>query len=488
MVLLAGATRWPHRLAVQDATERVTLGELSARVEALCGWLRREGVRPGDRVVIALADGVPWVTAFLATVRVGAVAALLAESVEGKRAAHLIARAGPRLILTDRGELARSAVGSAEVAEAARAPIPDPRIASVRADDPCYLLATSGSTGLPKWVVHGHGDIPACIATFGRHVMHLAPGDVTWSVSPLATSYGLGNSLYFPLGAGAAACVGGARDPAAAAAACRDGGVTALYGVPTFWARAARHAREGRVARADFAGVTHAGSAGENLPAATWVAVARELGLRITNGLGSSEATNVYVSDRPGNPRAGTVGWAVPGYDLRLDGERPVPGREGELWVRGPTIMAGYLDAPEATARVREGPWLRTGDRVRLEDDRSWTFLGRMGDVFKVGGLWVDPSEVQEALLTEPDVEAAVVVAVPDANHVDRLVAVVASRAASGALEGRLATHLAQRLPRHMLPRAIVALRDLPMSPSGKVRRDAVVEIATDRVHRKVAT
>ncbi len=466
----------------------VTRGGLRTDVEALSGWLAGQGVGRGDRVVLALPDGVPWVASFIAIVRIGAVAALVAPSVDAARATDLALRADPRLVLSDRDDLAVAPVapvaGTAEVDAAMRSG-PSARgapSASVRTTDPCYLLATSGSTGPSKWVVHRHGDIPACIATFGRSVMRLGPGDVTWSVAALATSYGLGNALYFPLGAGAAAWLGGGTDPAALATACRLGGVTAVYGVPTFWARLARHVREGRFDPGVLARVSHAGSAGENLPATVWNDVARDTGLRIVNGLGSSEATNLYLSDTPGAPRAGTVGWPVAGYDLCIDGRRPLPGDEGELWVRGPTVMDGYLGDRDATARALTGGWLRTGDRVRMEADRSFTFLGRLGDVIKVGALWVDPAHVQDVVLGDPEVADAVVLAAPDADGIDRLVAVVGSHAEPGWLEARLHGRCADLLPAHMVPRAVVVADHLPVTPSGKVRRDQVMTMATDRL------
>lgn len=461
-----------------------TRAELATAVGAIAGWLLALGVGRDDRVVLALPDGVPWVAAFLATVRVGAVAALVAESVDPERAADLVARAAPRVVIAHRPGIADGTeavvVGPGAVAAAMAAGAADPGHAQTVAGDLCYLLATSGSTGRSKWVMHRHGDIPACIATFGRSVMRLAPGDVTWSVSALATSYGLGNSLYFPLGAGAAAWIGGGRDPAGLADACRRAGVTAAYGVPTFWARLARHCREGRVDAADLAGIAHAGAAGENLPATVWTAVARDAGLRICNGLGSSETTNMYLSDRPSAPRAGTVGWPVPGYELQIDGARPVPGDEGELWVRGPTVLEGYLDDPVATARVLADGWFRTGDRVRMEADRSYTFLGRVGDVIKVAGLWVDPAAVQDLLLGDPDVDDAVVLAAPDADGVDRLVAVVGSPEPAAQLAPRLRARLEAGPGRHMVPRAVVVVERLPVSASGKVRRDIVMQMARD--------
>ncbi len=215
----------------------------------------------------------------------------------------------------------------------------DPGPAPTRAGDPCYLLLTSGSTGASKWAIHRHGDIAACLATYGRHVLALRPTDVTWSVAVLATGYGFGNSCYFPLAAGASSWLTGeAPTPDEASRACSGGGANVLFGVPTFWSRLACHAAEDSVAAGAFAGVRLAVSAGEPLPAAVWHRVRDVLGLELVDGLGSSEATNLYLSNRPGRARPGTVGSVVPGFDLRVvddEGRVVPPGTPGELLVRG---------------------------------------------------------------------------------------------------------------------------------------------------------
>lgn len=489
-VLLAGARHDPDRLALVGDGLRVTLGDLDGRARATSAWLADAGITRGDSVALALPDGPEWVAAFLGVVRIGAVAALVGETLGADRAQPLVDRADTRLLLTDRTDLdAASVLRGADVALAWDAGLPDPGTAAVGPRDPCYMLATSGSTGPSKWVVHAHGDIPACIATYGRRVLRMRPGDVTWSVAALPTSYGLGNSLYFPLGAGAAAWLGGGRDPESAAHACRAGGVTAMYGVPTFWARLARHVRDGRVDRADLAGVRLAVSAGEHLPEEVWHSVERETGLRLVNGLGSSEATNLYLSDRPGSPRAGVVGWPVPGYSLRVgDEERPMPGDEGELAVRGPTITSGYRGDPEATARALRDGWLMTGDLVRVDPDGAYRFLGRRGDVFKVGALWVDPLRVQAVLLEDPEVQDAAVLGAVDPDGVTRLAAVIASPGASpDELTARLRARCAAALEAHMVPRVVRVVDVLPATPSGKVRRDAVREMAEDLLRREEA-
>lgn len=469
------------RPALRWAGGELSYAQLAARTGSAAGWLAGQGVRRGDRLLLALPDSPDWIALFLGAMRIGAVCGLASPALSPARLHEAARRLGAGAVLAEGARLAARArpLSPAAAHEAIARGVDDPGPATVRADEPAYLLLTSGSSGPPKWAVHRAGDIAACIATYGRRVLRLRPGDVTWSVAALPTSYGLGNSCYFALGAGACAALADAdRSPAACAAACTGLGVTALFGVPTSWARLARHVADGRVPRSSFASVRLAVSAGEHLPARVWHAVERATGLRLVNGLGSSEATNLYLSDRPGAPRPGTAGWRVPGYDVRIDG-----GREGELLVRGPTVMAGYLGDPEMTARALSGGWLRTGDRVRREDDGSHTFLGRMSDRFKAGALWVDPGRVRDALAAQDGVADALALPVRDDQGLQRVGAAVVPR--PGGAEGlreRLAAEAQRTLAAHEVPRALLVLAAFPTTASGKVDRAELARLLQEQI------
>jgi acyl-coenzyme A synthetase/AMP-(fatty) acid ligase len=462
---------------------RVGYAELAGRVGAIAGGLAEWGVRPGMRVALVRPDSADWAATFLAVVRLGAVAVLASPATAAGPLRDALTRADVALLITDDDEILPGAhrLDGAAVRHLADGGFADPGPAGSRASDACYMLSTSGSTGPSKWAVHRHGDIPACIATYGRHILRLGPGDVTWSVAALPTSYGLGNTLYFPMGAGACSWTTGEfPSPLEAVRACEDGGANVLFGVPAFWARLARHAAAGRVPAAAFGAVRLAVSAGEPLAPAVWSAVHDALGLRLVDGLGSSEATNLYLSQTSGRPRPGSVGRVVPGYELRVvdDDERPLPdGSPGQLLVRGPTLMSEYLDAPDATARALRGGWLHTGDLVVRDPDAAYRFVGRIGERFKSGGFWVDPSRVEELLLTHPAVAEAAVAGVPDADGIMRVAALVVPRHGDGAdLPDRLDDLARAGLAAHEVPRAYVVDDALPTAASGKVRRGAVRE------------
>lgn len=470
-----------HRPAVRGPRGDWTLAALAGRAAGMAAGLAQAGVERGDVVAVTLADGPDWLAVVLGAARLGAVSALVSPATPTARAGVALRRADPRVVV-GRQVAAMPATPhlSPELLARLGAHRGDPGPAPTRRDDPCYLLMTSGSTGPPKWVVHRHGDIATCLATYGARILRLRPGDVTWSVAALATSYGFGNGCYFPIGAGACAWIDGDRSPAGLERAIAEGGVNVVFGVPTWWARVVRHAVDGRIDPAALSGVRLAVSAGEHLPARLWEEVRRTLGLRLVNGLGSSEATNLYLSDRPGGPRPGTVGWPVAGYALRVAPAGADPA-EGELLVRGATVMPGYLGDPTASARALQDGWLHTGDLVRRGPDGDYAFLGRIGDRVKVGGLWVTPSQVQAELLHDPEVAYAVVLPVEDSEGLLRLgAAVTASPGTPPGLEGRLRERVAARLADHEVPRAIVVVDEMPALASGKPDRAAITALVAD--------
>lgn len=458
------------RLAAVDDTGSWTYAELSAASARAAGALVRAGVRRGERVVVALRDGRPWLAAFLGAARMGAVPVPLDPDGGPERIADVVADCEPTAVVAEPGV---SPPGVQELApEALDAGTPAP-VCPVHPADLAYLIYSSGSTGRPKGAMHGHGDMRVSVETYSAEVLALGPGDRCHSVARLYTSLGFGNGFFRPLGRGATAVLTRvAPTPRSVLALAEREGVTVLTGVPTFWSQLARFI-ERHPAGGALGSVRLAVSSGDRLPAQVGRRLRHDAGLELVEGLGCSECSNVVISTRPGHPLPGAIGRVVDGVEIRLadDEGHPVPsGRPGRLWIRSASNTSGYWRRPELTRDLVFGPWLRMGD-VLVEQDGVYRHMGRADDLFKVDARWVSPTAVEEVLLDHPAVREAAVVGLPDADGLLRAAAFVVLEPGAGAPERELRRAVAHALGRHAAPQAVTALDRLPRLPSGKLDR-----------------
>ncbi|MBO0775096.1 MAG: AMP-binding protein, partial [Actinobacteria bacterium] len=260
-----------------------------------------------------------------------------------------------------------------------------------------------------------------------------------------------------------------ARPEALAALAARFG-ATLLFAGPTFFANMLA---AGLPAGA-LAGVRLAASAGEALPAPLYHRWTAHFGVDILDGIGMTEMLHIFLSNRPGQVRAGTTGVAVPGYDLRIvdeTGQEVAPGTPGTLLVRGDSSATGYWSRYAASRQVFQGEWLRTGDTYVQGPDGYYTCLGRTGDMLKASGMWVSPAEVEQRLLGHDAVAQAVVVAAHDANGLEKPVAYVILKPGRAATEEELIQFTRAGLPSFKRPRRVLFTDAYPTTATGKIRR-----------------
>nr|MDQ2875767.1 benzoate-CoA ligase family protein [Actinomycetota bacterium] len=338
-------------------------------------------------------------------------------------------------------------------------------------DSPAFWLYTSGTTGTPKAAVHRHGALRSTAETYGAGVLGIAPGDTCYSAAKFFFAYGLGNTLTFPFSVGARAVLDRARaTPARLASVLASTQPTLFFAAPTAYA-----AMLAAGLPADtFASVRLGVSAGEAFPADLYGRFTGRFGIEILDGIGSTEALHIFLSNRPGRVKPGTTGEVVPGYELRIEDPAgdPVPdGEPGSLHVKGDSVADGYWCRSEVTRRVFRGEWLRTGDIYVRDAGGFYTCLGRSDDVLKVSGMWVSPAEVEARLRAHPDVEQAVVVAVPDADGLDKPVACVVARAGTGPADSDLIEWCRAGLSAFKRPRHVLFLAEFPLTATGKVQR-----------------
>ena len=218
-------------------------------------------------------------------------------------------------------------------------------------------------------------------------------------------------------------------------------------------------------------------SAGEPLPPPILERFQARFGVEVLDGIGTTEALHIFISNRPGEVRAGSTGRVVPGYEARIagpGGRDAAPGEVGDLLVKGDSIAAGYFGRPRDTERTFLGEWLATGDRFHKDEEGLYWFHGRSDDLLKVQGLWVSPAEVEAALLEHPSVLECAVVGREDSSGLTRPQACVVLKGAgegSRDLAAEMEAHLRVRLASHKRPRWIRFLPALPRTPTGKVER-----------------
>ena len=473
---LARSSGWLTRVAYLDGDRRWSYEEVAAAVASSATLLEQRGACAGRPVLIATQDRIAFVLAFLGAARLGAIALPVNPRLGSKQHAFMVADAKPTLAVCE-GELAGHFPGvetlSADELEALGPSQPPAPPASLPPDALLYGLYTSGTTGKPKLALHRHSDVAHHAAVL-RATFEPNPDDVLYSVSRAYFSYGLGNSLLCVLSTGVAAVL--QRElPTVEAVSQLVATVrpTVLFAVPTFYAVLLA---EGDASK--FASLRVCLSAGEALAPALQERAAAFLGAPVLNGLGATEVGGPpFISNTLGNCRPGTLGKAMPGYELSVRDELGVPvppGEVGTLWVKGPTVMVGYHNRPEENALTLVGDWLCTGDRVSLGQDGDVHYHGRKDDLEMVGGISVAPTEIEGVLLGHPAVEEAAVVALPDAIGATRLQAFVVAapgQAPSAELGAALLQLVRTHLVAYMVPRSVTFVDALPRTPSGKLQR-----------------
>ncbi|WP_405772602.1 benzoate-CoA ligase family protein [Streptomyces sp. NBC_01538] len=492
---LAGRRGWSDRPAFHQSHQghrSWTHGEVHELAARTATVLARHGVGAGDRVLLALPDGITWVTAFLALARLGAVAVLVNPELPPADHAFMTEDAEAVLCLTgpwleegagdgEKGRFAgRPLLGADQLAALAPTAEPAATAHPVDAHTPLYVQYTSGTTGRPKGVVHGHGDPKTYHDLIGRRLLRITEDDVTLSVSKLYFAYGFGNAFAFPLFSGSSAVLVDRRPtPAAVDELVARHRVTLLYSVPSAYAALVADRGDGH--QGCFASVRAAVSAGEGLPDGLGQRIGELLGAPVLEQIGSTEAGHAFCANSLDHNHPGTVGRPVPGFEVELrdrDG-LALPdadeGAEGELWVRGPTVTSGYLNRPEETARSLVGGWLATRDRAVREPDGSYRHLGRADDMEMVGGITVSPLEVEAVLRTHPAVREVAVAALTDERGFSRLRAfVVPVGQARAGLETELIELARARLAAFKVPRSVSFVPSLPRTSTGKLRRHLV--------------
>src|SRR5438874_1279721 len=340
-------------------------------------------------------------------------------------------------------------------------------------DDAAFWLYSSGSTGSPKGCVHLHHDMLVCTDLYARGVLRITEADRCFSVAKLFFAYGLGNALYFPFAVGATTVLfPGPPTAANVFDIVNKHRPTLFFSVPTNYGMLLATDAE-----CDFSSVRWGVSAGEALPPAVFERFSRRFGVTILDGIGSTEILHIFISNQPGAIRAGASGKPVAGYEARIvdDEGQPVPvGEIGNLLVKGDSTCAVYWNKHEKTKDTIEGHWIRTGDKYSQDADGFLWYAGRADDMLKVGGIWVSPVEVENALVEHPAVLEAGVVGREDQDELVKpraYVVCAAGYTGSPELARELQEFVRAKLAEYKRPRWVEFVGELPKTGTGKTQR-----------------
>ena len=445
------------------------------------------GLIPGNRVLLRSANNPMMLAAYLAVIRAGGIAVGTMPLLRSSELIEILVKARISHALCDerlREELEKAAPKAPDLEQtgyfngAATAEL-EKRMAGKpteftpydsASDDVCLIAFTSGTTGKPKGTMHFHRDLLAVCDGFSRMVLQPEPDDLFCGSPPLAFTFGLGGLALFPLDAGASVLLLESTPPAELVKAISRHEATICFTAPT-----AYRAMLSELDSFDISSLRKGVSAGEHLPGSTFEAFHGATGIKLIDGLGSTEMLHVFVTAREEDMRPGATGKVLPGYSVAVldaDGRELPPGEVGQLAVKGPTGCR-YLADERQKAYVKNG-WNLPGDAAHLDEDGYVWYNARTDDMIVSSGYNIGAPEVENALLKHSAVSECAVVGKPDSRRgsIIKAYVVVGEAAVVGPeLATVLQEHVKQVIAPYKYPRQIEFVNSLPKTGTGKIQR-----------------
>ncbi|MCJ2069464.1 acyl--CoA ligase [Methylobacterium sp. J-030] len=453
--------------------EPVSYAALGARIDAAAGAVRDWGVARGDRVGLIAPKGAAAIAAYFGALQAGACVCFLEPGLAPEVVAEQAALVGMRHLIVaeaDAAHAAAPAFAGLDVRTLDSLGGGAAFVAEIGPRDEAMLLFTSGSTGRPKGVLLRHAGLICNAVGVLRHT-GTGPADRLLHVMPLHHTNGVNNQLIVPLLAGAGIVLMERFQAEAALGALRSGGITYMTGVPTIYARMLPLLRPGE----RFPGLRFLRCGSAPITPTLHQQIEDAFGVPLLVSYGLSEATCTSTMNPPDRRRIGTIGTVLEGQNVDLFDpvtDRPVEsGREGEIRIAGPALMAGYLGS--ADQPIVDG-WLRTGDLGRFDADGFLSITGRIKDVIIRGGENISPALIERQLAAHPAIRDCCVVGAPDADLGEVPVAFVVLREGTGLDEGALKDFVRGSLARIYVPAQIRRLDVLPVNGVGKTDRKAL--------------
>jgi benzoate-CoA ligase len=481
------------RPAIITDQQVLTYQDVQKLANKFANVLRKLGVEQEDRIVISLPDIPEFAGALFGILKLGAVVVMVNPQLKAEDIEYFLqytrakiaivsdesynsfkdaAKTSPHLkkLLTI-GVRSKDAL-SASFEELQKNASSEFQTVQTHKDDPAIWLFSGGTTGRPKAVVQTHLSFANTTECYGKRHLEYSEVDRTLSVPKLFFGYATGSNLFFPFSVGASSILFPERCTAEVLfEKIHKHRPTILINVPTMVNQMVSHPI---AAEQNLSCLRFATSAGEALPVELYDRWKRIFGVELLDGLGTAEMWHIFISNKPGEVKPGTVGKVVPGFEVKAADEegRDVPeGEIGMCWVRGRSRAIGYWQNLEKTSDVFRGDWYVTGDLIKRDQDGFFTHCGRGDDMMKVSGKWLSPQELENCLLKHPAVRECAVVPITDASGLTKPCAYVVAAENKSGLEEELKEFVKKNLEPYKYPRQIYFLDTLPRTHLGKVDR-----------------
>jgi long-chain acyl-CoA synthetase len=491
-ILTPWADSTPNHPALVDGTNTWSFAELRTIVHDTSSFLRQNGVRPGDRVMLVAENSTAYIAFLLATSALDAWPVLVNARLAPHEVDRIQKHSGARLTIytTAISPLAArhakrhgaeiralDRLGTVGVGTLNDQVEPEP-VHSDGKDQVGALIYTSGTTGMPKGVMLSQRNL-LFMAAVSATVRGLSPSDRLYGILPMSHAVGLSVVLLGSLWSGATLYVTSRFDPVAALQSLEKDRLTIVLGVPGMFALLVEYAKSQGVERLNFPELRVISSSGAPLDLTVKAKTEELFKMPLNNGYGVTECSPTIAQARIDRPqKQGSVGRVLPGVEIKLvgsDGSDAKPGEVGELWVRGPNVMLGYYRAPEETTAAINGEgWFNTRDLAKIEDGDMF-IVGRTKDLIVHSGFNVYPAEVEAVLNSHPSVVRSAVVGLT-VNGDEQVVAFVELPPDRDVTTSDLAKFAAQHLASYKQPSKIFIVPSMPLTPTGKVIKDRLVE------------